>query len=122
MHGFVLRLEREDVLRALRPRLAIVRVHMRHDMGDAVLVIGKSLRVRVEVTDAVELSVEVPVALESVVAVEGDDEFDAVAFGAVHEVIQTVEDGVVVFVGSVAFEAGITGELSALLGGRLACW
>lgn len=107
VHGLVLCLEGEDVLRALRPRLAVVRVHVRHDMGDAVLVVVQSLGVCVEVAGAVVLSIEVPVALEGVVAVERNDEFDAVAFGVVHKVVETVEDGVVVFVGSITFEAGV---------------
>ena len=107
MHGLVLCLEGEDVLRALRPRLAVVRVHVRHDMGDAVLVVVQSLGVCVEVAGAVVLSIEVPVALEGVVAVERNDEFDAVAFGVVHKVVETVEDGVVVFVGNITFEAGV---------------
>jgi hypothetical protein len=107
VHGLVLRLESEDVLRALRPGLAVVRVHVSHDMGDAVLVVAQGLCVGVEIANAVVLSVKVSVAFESVVAVERDDELDAIAFGVVHEVIQTVEDGIVVFGRSVAFEAGV---------------
>jgi hypothetical protein len=107
VHGLVLRLEGEDVLWALRPRLAVVGVHVSHDMGDAVLVVAQSLCVGVEVADTVVLSVKVSVAFEGVVAVERNDELDAVAMGVVHEVVQFVEDGVVVFAGSVAFEAGV---------------
>jgi hypothetical protein len=76
-------------------------------MGDAVLVVVQSLGVCVEVAGAVVLSIEVPVGLEGIVAVERNDEFDAVAFGVVHKVVETVEDGVVVFVGSITFEAGV---------------
>jgi hypothetical protein len=107
VHGLILRLEGEYVLWALRPRLAVVGVHVSHDMGDAVLVVAQSLGVGVEVADTVVLSVKVSVAFESVVAVERNDELDAVAMGVVHEVVQLVEDAVVVFAGSVAFEAGV---------------
>ena len=107
VHSLILCLEGEDVLGALRPRLSIVRVHVRHDMSDAVLVVAQSLCVCVEVTNTVVFSVKVSVAFESVVAVERNDEFDAVAFGVVHKVVETVEDGVVVFVGSITFEAGV---------------
>jgi hypothetical protein len=122
MHGLILRLESEDVLRALRPGLSVVRIDMRHNMGDAVLVIAQSLCVRVKVAGTVVFSVEVPFALESIVAVERNDEFDAVAFGVVHEVVQAVEDGVVVFVGGVALQARVACELSALLGRVLSWW
>jgi hypothetical protein len=115
VHSLVLRLEGEDVLRALRPWFPVVGVHVRHDMSDAVLVVAQSLRVGVKVADTVVFPVEVSVALEGVVAVEGDDEFDPVAFGIVHEVVQAVEDGVVVFSGRVAFEAWVAAELGALL-------
>jgi hypothetical protein len=47
--------------------------------------------------------------------VEGNDEFDPVAFGVVHEVVQTVEDGVVVGSRGVALEAGVTCKLGAFL-------
>jgi hypothetical protein len=93
-----------------------VRVHVRHDMGHAVLVVAQSLCVCVEVAGAVVFPVKVPVALEGVVAVERNDELDPVAFGVAHEVVQAVEDGVVVFVRSVAFEAGVACELGAFLG------
>ena len=116
VHSLILCLEGEDVLGALRPRLSIVRVHVRHDMSDAVLVVAQSLCVCVEVTNTVVFSVKVSVAFESVVAVERNDEFDPVAFGVAHEVVQAVEDGVVVFAGGVAFEARVACKLSAFLG------
>jgi hypothetical protein len=62
------------------------------------------------------LSIEVSVALQSVVAVEGDDKFDAVASCIVHEVIEEVENFVVPAFGSVAFEAGVAVDLGAFLG------
>ena len=116
VHSLILCLEGEDVLGALRPRLSIVRVHVRHDMSDAVLVVAQSLCVCVEVAGTVVLPVEVSVALEGVVAVERNDKLDPVALGVVHEVVQAVENGVVVFARRVAFEAGVAGELSAFLG------
>jgi hypothetical protein len=122
MHGLVLCLEGEDVLRALRPGLAVVRVHVSHYMGHTVLVVAQSLCVCVEVAGAVVLPVEVSVAFEGVVAVERNDKLDPVALGVVHEVVQAVENGVVVFARRVAFEAGVAGELSAFLGRGLAWW
>lgn len=115
MHGLVLRLKSEDVFWALRPWLAVVRVHVRHDVSDTVLVVGESLLIGVEIAGAVVLSVKVSVAFEGVVAVEGNDEFDPVAFGVVHEVVQTVEDGVVVGSRGVGLEAGVTCKLSTFL-------
>ena len=40
MHGLVLRLKREDILWALGPRLAVVRVDVRHHVRDAVFVVA----------------------------------------------------------------------------------
>lgn len=120
VHSFVLRLERKDILWALRPRLAVVRVDVRHHVRDAVLVVADCFRVAVEVVDAVRLPVEVSLAFERVVAVEGDDEFDAVASRVEHEVVEAVEDFVVPGLGGVAFEAGVAGYLGAFLGGGLA--
>ena len=70
VHSLILCLEGEDVLRALRPRLSIVRVHVRHYMSDAVLVVAQSLCVCVEVANTVVFSVKVSVAFEGIVAVE----------------------------------------------------
>jgi len=117
MHSLILRLKRKDVLRALRPRLAVVRVNVRHHVRDAVFVVADCIGVAVEVACAVILPVEVAIVLQGVVAVEGDYEFDAVASGIVHEVVEAVEDFVVPGFGSVAFEAGVAGYLGAFLGG-----
>lgn len=119
MHSFVLRFERKDVFRALRPRFTVVRVDVRHHVGDAVFVVPDGIRVAVEVASTVPLSVEISVVLEGVVAVEGDDEFDAVATCVEHEVVEAVEDFVVPGFGGVAFETGVAVYLSAFLGGGL---
>lgn len=63
MHRFILRLERKDILRALRPRLAVVRVDVRHHVRDAVFVVADCVGVAVEVVDAVRLPVEVSLVL-----------------------------------------------------------
>ena len=120
MHSLVLRLKRKDVLRALRPCFAVVRVDVRHYVGDAVFVVADCFGVAVEVVDAVRLPVEVSLVFERVVAVEGDDEFDAVASRVEHEVIEAVEDFVVPGLGRVAFETGVAVYLGAFLGGGLA--
>jgi hypothetical protein len=117
MHSLVLRLKRKNILRALRPRLAVVRIDVRHHVGDAVLVVPDCVGVAVEVAGAVPLSVEVSLVLQGVVAVEGDYQFDAVASRVEHEVVQAVEDFVVPGLGGVAFEAGVAGYLGAFLGG-----
>ena len=120
MHSLILRLECKDVLWTLRPRLPIVRVDVRHHVGDAVFVVADRFGVAVEVVDAVRLPVEVSLAFERVVAVEGDDEFDAVASRVEHEVVEAVEDFVVPGLGRVAFEAWVAVYLGAFLGRGLA--
>ena len=117
MHRLVLRLKRKDIFRALRPCFAVVRVDVRHYVGDAVFVVADCFGVAVEVVDAVCLPVEVSFAFEGIVAMEGDDDFDAVASCIEHEVIEAVEDFVVPGLGCVAFEAGVAGYLGAFLGG-----
>lgn len=116
MHSLVLRFEREDVLWALRPCLAVVRVDVRHHVSDAVFIVPDRIGVAVEVASAVVLSIKVSVALQSIVAVERDDKFDAVASCIVHEIIEAVEDFVVPAFGGVAFEAGVAVDLGAFLG------
>lgn len=120
MHSFVLRFKCEDVLWALRPRLAVVRVDVRHHVRDAVFVMADCFRVAVEVVDAVRLPIEVSLVFEGVVTVEGDDDFDAVASRVEHEVIEAIEHFVVPGLGGVAFETGVAVYLGAFLGGRLA--
>lgn len=120
MHGLVLRFKRKDVLWALGPRLAVARVDVRHHVGDAVFVVTDCFGVAVEVVDAVRLPVEVSLVFERVVAVEGDDDFDAVASRVEHQVVEAVEDFVVPGLGGVAFEVGVTVYLGAFLGGGLA--
>jgi hypothetical protein len=107
VHSLVLCLEGEDVFRALRPRLAIVWVDVRHDMSDAIFVVANCFGAAVEIAGAVILAVEILLAFQSVVAVERDDDLDAVTFGIVHEVIQSVEDLIIPGLGSVPFEVGI---------------
>lgn len=116
MHSLILRLECKDVLWTLRPRLPVVRVDVRHHVGDAVFVVADRFGVAVEVVDAVRLAVEVSLVFEGVVAVERDDDFDAVASRAEHEVIEAIEDFVVPGLGGVAFEAGVAVYLGALWG------
>lgn len=119
MHSLILRLECKDVLWTLRPRLPVVRVDVRHHVGDAVFVVADRFGVAVEVVDAVRLAVEVSLVFKGVVAVEGDDDFDAVTSRVEHEVIEAIEDFVVPGLGVVAFEAGVAVYLGALLGGGL---
>lgn len=121
MHGFVLRLECKDILWALRPWFAVVWVDMRHDVGDTVFVVANGFRATVEVTSTVVLSVEVPLAFQSIVAVERDDELDAIPLRVVHDVVQAVQDFIVPSLRSVALEAGKAVDRCALLWRRLAC-
>ena len=121
MHGFVLRLESKDILWALRPWFAVVWVDMRHDVGDTVFVVANGFRATVEVTSTVVLSVEVPLAFQSIVAVERDDELDAIPLRVVHDVVQAVQDFIVPSLRSVALEAGKAVDRCALLWRRLAC-
>jgi hypothetical protein len=107
VHSLVLRLESEDVLRALRPRLAIVWIDVRHNMGDAILVVANSFGAAVKVAGAVILAIEILLPFQSVVAVERDDELDTVALGIVHEIIQSVEHLIVPGLGCIALEVGI---------------
>jgi len=121
VHGFVLRLECKDILWALRPWFAVVWVDMRHDVGDTVFVVANGFRATVEVTSTVVLSVEVPLAFQSIVAVERDDELDAIPLRVVHDVVQAVQDFIVPSLRSVALEAGKAVDRCALLWRRLAC-
>lgn len=95
MHSLILCLKSKDVLWALRPRLAIVRIDVGHDMGHTFLVVGNSLRVGIEVSSAIVLSIEILVVLQSIVAMKRYNELDAVSLGVVHKVIQSVQDGIV---------------------------
>lgn len=116
VHGLILCLKCEDVLRALRPWFAVVGVNMRHDIGNAIFVVANGFRAAVKIACAILLPVEISLVFQSVVAVERDNELDAVAFGIVHEVVQPVEDLIVPGLGSVALKIGITVDRRALLG------
>jgi hypothetical protein len=115
VHSLILRLESEDVFRALRPRLAVVWVDMRHDMGDAIFVVANCFRAAVKIAGAVVLTIEIFLPLQSVVAVERYDDLDAITFGVIHQIVQSVEDLIVPGLGSVPFEIGITVYRRALL-------
>jgi hypothetical protein len=90
VHSLVLRLEREDVLGALSPSLSVGGVDVGKDMGDTILELADGIRVLVEVSSAVVLSVEVPVSLKGVIAVDRDRELDAVAVRLHHKVVKTI--------------------------------
>ena len=116
MHGLILCLECKDVFRALRPWFAIVWVDMRHYIGNAVFVMANGFRAAVKLANAIILPVEIPLVFQRVVAMERDDELDAIAFGIIHEVIQSVEDLIVPGLRSVALKIGISVDRRALLG------
>ena len=79
-------------------------VDMCHDMRNAIFVVAYRFGAAVKVTGAVVLPVEVFLSFQGVVAVERDDELDAIAPRVVHEVIESVEDFIVPGLGSVALE------------------
>jgi hypothetical protein len=121
MHSFVLRLESKYVLRALGPCLAVCGIDMGKDMGNAIFEVGDGIAVGVEIASTVPLSIEIAITFEGVVAVDRNEELDAVAMRFHHEFIEATQNGVVPRCGYIALEAikGING--SALGGFGLAC-
>lgn len=90
MHGFVLSLKSKDILRALGPRLPILGVLVCKNMSNSLLELGNGLGIGIKVTSAVILAIKVTVALQSIVAVDGDKQLDAVAMGLCHEIVKPV--------------------------------
>lgn len=87
---FVLGFEGEDVLGGVGPLLAGVLVNVAQDVGDALLEVILGIRVGVEVTRAVTLTVVVSVSFKGVEAVDGDIELNTVAVGLNHDVIEAL--------------------------------
>lgn len=121
MHRLILRLKRKDILRALRPGLPIMRVDMGQHMGNAVLEVGDSMGIGVEVSGAVPLAVKVRVGRQRIVAMDRDQQLDAVLVRLVHDVVEAVEDGVIPGPGGVALETGEWVQLGSFLGVGLPC-
>ena len=115
VHGLVLCLEGENVLGALSPSLAIVGVDMAEYVSDPRLEVGDGIAVGIEISGSVPLPVKVAAALQGVVAVDGDQEFDAVTVGLYHETIQAFEDRVIPRVWTVALQAVEGIDVSSLL-------
>jgi hypothetical protein len=90
VHGLVLRLESENVLRALTPSLSVGRVDVCKDMGNTILELADGIRVRIEITSTVGFSVEVLVSFKGVVAVDRDRKLDAVAMRFDHKLVKTI--------------------------------
>lgn len=67
------------------------------------------------------LAIEVGITLQSVVAVERNDELDPIATCVVHKVIKAVKDFIVVFLWGVSLKRRVAGERSPFLGRVLAC-
>jgi hypothetical protein len=107
VHSLVLCFKCKDIFRALRPWFAIVWVDMCHNVANAVFVMTDCFRAAVEIAGAVVLSIEVFFPFEGVVAVERDDELDAVSSRFVHEIIKAVQNFIVPGLGSAALEVGI---------------
>jgi hypothetical protein len=84
-------------------------------MCDAILVVANSFGAAVKVAGAVIHAIEILLTFQSVVAVERDDELDAIALGIVHEVVQSVEHLIVPGFGCIALEVGIAVYRRALL-------
>lgn len=76
---------------------------MGHDVSDAIFVVTDCFRATVKIAGTIILPVEVPFAFESIVAMERDDELDAITFGIVHDIVQSVKDFIVPGLGSIAF-------------------
>lgn len=90
MHGFVLSLERKNILRAFAPSLAICGIDVGENMGNPLLEISDCIAIGVEITGAIPLPIKVVRSLESIVAVNGDEKLDAIAVRLNHEGIQAV--------------------------------
>jgi len=119
MHSLILSFKREDVLRALAPRLAIVRIDMGHDMSDPILEVLDGVAVSIEVPGSVPFPVEVDICCEGVVTVDRHKQLDAVAMGVGHEVIQPIQNSVVPTSRATAFKAIEAIDRSALDSPRL---
>lgn len=120
MHSLVLRLKRKDVLRALAPCLARVGIDMRKHVRNALLKVPDCLAVGVEVARAVPLAVEIALALERIVAVQRDQQLDAVLVRLHHDLIQALQDRVVPSRGLVALQSRERVNLCAFCVARLA--
>jgi hypothetical protein len=79
---------------------------MCHNISNSVFVVTNGFRAAVKVTGTIVLPVEVFLSFQGVIAVERDDELDAIASRSVHEVIESIEDFIVPGLGSVALEIG----------------
>jgi hypothetical protein len=121
VHSLVLRFECKDILRALRPRFAVVWVDVCHDVGNPVSVVTDCFRAAIKVASAVVLPVEVSFLFKSIVAVEGDDELNAIASRVVHEVVESVQDFIVPGLRSITLETGEAVYRGAFLGRCLTC-
>lgn len=121
VHRLVLRLECEDVLAALRPRLARVGVDVAQHPLDALLELADGTGVRVEVACAVPLPIEVGVRLQSVEAVERNEQLNAVFVGVDHEVVEPGQDGLVPVVWVIALQGRVRADGRSLLIARLTC-
>lgn len=88
IHGFVLGLERENVLAGLTPWLAIVRIYMCHNMSNSILEVIDGVAIGVEQTSSIPLPVEIIVRLQCVERVDRDEQFNAIFVRIEHHIIQ----------------------------------
>lgn len=95
MHGLILCLKSKDVLGALAPGLAVVRIHVGQDMRNAVLEVIDRIAVGVKVSRTVPFTVEVGIGRKSIVAVDGDEKLDSVCMRVGHEVVKAFKNGVI---------------------------
>lgn len=121
MHGFVLSLKREDVLRALAPGLAIGRIDVGKNMGNPLLEVLNCIAVSVEVAGTIPLPIEVIRGLKSIVAMDGDEKLNTIAVRLHHEVIQAVQHGIIPVIRTTPLKTIEGIDWSSLHSPRLAC-
>lgn len=120
IHCFILSLKSKNIFATLAPRLSIMWIDMGHDVSDALFEVVNGVVIGVEGAGAIPFTIEITMALQYVVAMNGNQELDTVLMSVVHHIIETIQNLIAIpLCGTVSFQTRKTIDRSALWIARL---
>ncbi len=115
IHCFILSLKSKNIFTTLAPRLSVVWIDMGQDVSNALFEVVDGVVIGVEGAGAIPFTIEITVALQYVVAMNGNQELDTVLMSVVHNIVETIQNLIAIpLCGTVSLQTRKSIDRSAL--------
>lgn len=125
IHCFILSLKSKNIFTTLAPRLSrlsVVWIDMGQDVSNALFEVVDGIVIGVEGAGAIPFTIEITVALQYVVAMNGNQELNTVLMSVVHNIVETIQNLIAIpLCGTVSLQTRKTIDWSSLWTARLSC-